>query len=948
MQQLRSLLFLITCLVSYNVFAQTGTLRGKVIDDETGEALIGVTVRSLDGPGGGFTDLEGSFNASLQPGVQRISFEYIGYEKLVVEGVEIKANDVTVLDLVRLTTKAQSALKDAVTVTATRVKNTESALVTLQRKSVNVMDGISAQAFKKSGDGDAAAAIKRVTGVSVEDGKYVYVRGLGDRYTKTVLNGMELPGLDPDRNTLQMDIFPTNLVDNLVVLKTFTPNLSGDFTGGTVDVQTKDFQSTKVFGISASLGYNPAMNLTGDYLSHTGNIADVFAFGGSSRALPFEVQEVQQTLVATNPAKAEEFTQAFSKDVSAFSAMSLLNTSFNINAGNQFNKDKKVYGYNLAFGYSNQFQYYDTFLTENYLKSVDKTQNELFLAEQNNGSVGSNEVLWSALANGSFKKKKYSLSATLFHTQNGIKKSSDLIYLNVANPFGDAGAHLLQDILYYNQRSLTNLLLRHRYVNPEKKWEFETKLSPSFSTNSEPDMKITRLSIEDLENEQYKFNIGAGSEVARIYRNLFEYGINGKFDAVKTIQMKNDKETKLKMGAAYNYKNRDFSVYKYNFQPLGSENFNLNGDADQIYDELLYTEAAGEGFRVIDFFNDANIFDANLNLFGAYVMNELPLGNRFNAIYGVRVEQIMMNYTGENQLGVRLENERVLDELSVLPSASFVYRATANMNIRLAGSRTVARPSFKEKSNAQILDPITNRTFIGNLDLEQSDITNLDLRWEYYMQSGELISISGFYKHFINPIEIVAFKPETPNNFTPRNAESANVYGAELEIKKSLGFISASIKDLFLGTNISYIISEVQMTAPEILGRQNEARVGQVIGETRVMQGQAPYIFNVFLNYANKERGLNANVTYNVQGPQLAIVGIARVADVYTEPFHSLNFKASQTIGKYDNMQVSLSATNLLGDDRLQVYKSFEAQDQVFSRFLPQTTIKAGFSYNLK
>lgn len=947
MHTLKSLLLLSFCLLTYAGLAQNGTLRGKVIDDETGEALIGVTVRSLDGPGGGFTDLEGSFNASLKPGVQRISFEYIGYEKLVVENVTIKANDVTVLDLVRLTTKAQSALKDAVTVTATRVKNTESALVTLQRKSVNVMDGISAQAFKKSGDGDAAAAIKRVTGVSVEDGKYVYVRGLGDRYTKTVLNGMELPGLDPDRNTLQMDIFPTNLVDNLVVLKTFTPNLSGDFTGGTIDVQTKDFQSSRVFGVSASVGYNPAMNLTSEYLSHTGTNADAFAFGGNSRALPFPVQEVPATLVATDPAKLEEFSNAFSKDVSAFRATSLLNTSFNINAGNQFNKDKKVYGYNLALGYSNQFTYYDTLLTETYLKDADKSQNELFLSEQNNGSVGTNEVLWSALANGSFKKKKYSLSATLFHTQNGIKKSSDLIYLNVANPFGDAGANLLQDVLYYNQRSLTNLLLRHRYVNTDKNWEFETKLSPSVSTNSEPDMKITRLSIEDLENQQFKFNIGAGSEVARIYRNLFEYGLNGKFDAVKTIKLKEDKETKIKLGVAYNYKNRDFSVYKYNFQPRGA-NYTLTGDADQIYDELLYTQATDEGFFVYDFFNDANQFQANSSLMGAYAMNELPIGNRFNAIYGVRVEQIMMNYSGENQLGTRLDNERVLDELSILPSASFVYRATANMNIRLAGSRTVARPSFKEKSNAQILDPITNRTFIGNLDLEQSDITNLDVRWEYYMQSGELISVSGFYKHFVNPIEIVAFKPETPNNFTPRNAESANVYGTELEIKKSLGFITKAIEDVFLGTNISYIISEVQMTAPEILGRQNEARVGQDIGETRVMQGQAPYIFNVFLNYANKDKGINANITYNVQGPQLAIVGIGRVADVYTEPFHSLNFKASQTIGKHDNMQLSLSATNLIGDDRLQVYKSYEAQDQVFSRFLPQQTFKVGFSYNLK
>lgn len=944
MQFFKSITIALFLALQLTAFAQNGNLRGKVFDDETGEALIGVTIRSITASGGGFTDLQGAFNAVLASGKHTITVEYIGYETKTITGVIVKEDDVTLLDDVRLETKAQTAVKGGVTVSATRVKNTESALVTLQKKSVNVMDGISAQSFKKSGDGDAAAAIKRVTGVSIEGGKYVYVRGLGDRYTKTVLNGMELPGLDPDRNTIQMDIFPTNLIDNLVVLKTFTPNISGDFTGGTVDIQTKDFQSKRVLGFSAGIGFNPAMNLNDNYVTHVGSNAHLLGFGGNGRSLPFEVHQIPISLSVTNPEQAELFSRSFDPNMSALNATSFLNTSFSFNNGNQFNKDRKSFGYNLAFGYSNKFEYYDEFITETYLKNSDKSTNELFLAEQNNGRVGVNEVLWSALANGSFKKDRYSLSATLFHTQNGIKKSSDLEYLNVANPFGDASANLIQDILYYNQRSLTNLMLKHKYVNPETDWSFETKISPSLSLNNEPDMRITKLALDD---EGYNFKIGAGSEIARIYRGLTEINLNGKFDAQKEHQMKNGKKTKLKLGAAYNYKTRDFGVFKYNFQAPGNS-FSFNGDANQIFDELLFDASTGDGFYVYDFFNKQNEFQANSNLVGSYAMNEMPLGRRFNAIYGVRLEQILMNYSGLNQIGEELVNENVLNEFSVLPSLNIVFRATSNMNIRMASSRTVARPSFKEKSNAQILDPITNRTFIGNIDLTQTDITNFDLRWEYFMKPGEVVSLSGFYKNFINPIEIVAYKPETPNNFTPRNAESANVYGAELELKKSISFISESLKNFFLGTNVSYIVSQVRMTDAEILGRENEAREGQVIGDSRVMQGQAPYIFNAFLNYSNKEKGLNFNASYNVQGPKLSIVGIGRVADVYTEPFNSLNFKASYAFGQAQNMHLSLSAKNLLADDRLQVYKSYEAQDQVFNRFLPMRTFSAGFSYSIK
>jgi len=375
----------------------------------------------------------------------------------------------------------------------------------------------------------------------------------------------------------------------------------------------------------------------------------------------------------------------------------------------------------------------------------------------------------------------------------------------------------------------------------------------------------------------------------------------------------------------------------------------FTGDPNQIFEEYLFNDEANDGFYVTGGPVKANYFDAWMNVSGGYVMNEMPIMNeRLNLIYGVRIEKADMYYTGSNTQNISYINQKVLNEVNVLPSLNICYKISPEVNLRMAGTKTIARPSFKEKSLAQIIDPISGRTFIGNLDLKQTEVINFDIRYEWYMNRGEIFSLGTFYKNFINPIEIVVYKPETPTNFTPRNATSAQMYGIEMELKKSLQHYSEFLKNYFIATNLSYIFSEVTMTTQEITGKTNELREGQIIGDTRVMQGQSPYIINGSINYDGKDNGISMNVSYNVQGPKLAIVGIGRVADVYTESFHSLNIKLSTSLGLKKKAKLSLAVTNLLADDNLQVYKSFQAQDQVFTQLQPQRTFKLGFSYSIK
>lgn len=942
MKSLKLIAFtLIIFLTSFSSMAQRGSVRGKVVDDATGEVVTSATITSSTSNGGGFSDFEGNFTASFEAGTHNVSVRLMGYEDLVIENVIVPDGGTVSVGTIRLNTRAE--VGPGVTIRVKGTKTSDAAIIKMKQKSVSLMDITGKEAINKVGDGDAAAAASRVTGVSIEGGKYVFVRGLGDRYTKTVLNGMELPGLDPDKNTVQMDIFPANLIDNIVVLKSFTPDLAGDFTGGWVDVQTSDFQAKEVFAVSASLGYNPDMHFNSNALNHGGGVGEAFALGKGSRDIPFgEPKEISNFQYITDPELAEQNIKAFDKELATTAEMNLLNTSFNINYGNQINKEKKTYGYNLAGGYSNSFKYYENAIFQTFIKEADKTINELLFTEENNGQIAENEVLWSALANGSYKKGKNSVSATVFHTQNGVKKSSINTYRNIANPFGDAGAQLDRSVLYYNQRTLTSLLVEHTYKN-DSGWSFTTKLSPSFSSNEEPDMRITALNFND--EGRYRFDNGGGSGVTRLYRGLSEVNLNAKWDAERMFPLSGKREIKVKFGLANNVKNRDFSVFEYIYNvPIG--NVSLNGDPNQISDEYLFDANSGEGFTLYGQPQASNAFNATMNVAAVYAMNQYPVTSRLTAIYGVRLEKADMFYSGENTQGIIFDNEKVLDELDFLPSVNLVFRATSDINVRLAGTRSLARPSFKEKSLAEIVDPITGRTFIGNIDLQQTEVTNFDLRFEKFMNRGELISISGFYKNFTNPIEIVAFQPESPNNFTPRNAVSANVLGAEFELKKSLS--DFGLRNFFVATNLSYILSEVQMTQQEIEGKTNELREGQTIGETREMQGQAPYIINFGLNYENKESGVNANVSYNVQGPKLAIVGIGRLADVYTESFHSLNLKASYTFIKDDKAQLSFSVDNILADDHLQVYRNFEAQDQIFTQLLPQRTFKVGFSYKIK
>jgi outer membrane receptor protein involved in Fe transport len=302
-----------------------------------------------------------------------------------------------------------------------------------------------------------------------------------------------------------------------------------------------------------------------------------------------------------------------------------------------------------------------------------------------------------------------------------------------------------------------------------------------------------------------------------------------------------------------------------------------------------------------------------------------------------------MFYTGIDQLGQKLDNEKTLDNLDFLPSVNLVYSLVDDMNLRVSFNRTLARPSFKEKSNAQIFDPISKRTFIGNLDLEETHVSNYDVRWEYFMPAGQMISFSAYYKAFDGHIELVSFDT-APDNLKPRNSGKSDVYGIELEARKNIN------QKFSLGANASLVKSAVDLKSVtvnesgknEYQLRLDNARTGEEIKETRPMAGQAPYVVNFFASYKTEESGLSINLAYNVQGETLNIVGSGRVSDVYTKPFNSLNLTASKEFGKGSRIQAGIN--NILSAERFNYYKSYGAPEEIYSIFKPGTSFSVKFA----
>jgi hypothetical protein len=928
-----------------NIAQEKGLLSGNIADGEAGGPMYGAKIRIKEDPTlGAISDFDGNYTVKLFPGKYTIEILSATFAPQEFKGIEIIAGKSTVLDAVM-----KAAVNDLTTVnvSATVRKDNEVSIL-LERKNASIVsDGISAQNIKKNGDNDLTGAIKRVTGVSIKDGKYVYVRGLGDRYTQTTLNGVVVPGLDPDVNSLQLDIFPTSVLENLQVYKTSSPEFYGDFTGGLVNIVTKKFPSKKTTQIGFGLGFTPGMHFNKDFILYDQGKFDFLGFDDGSRALPFNSRKIIPDETQVDP-ELEKITRSFNKQLAVKSKTALPNGSFSFNHGNQKNKENgATFGYNVVLNYSNENQFFEGYESNDFLKNTESNVNPLFQTTSRKGNLGKNTVLWSALGTASYKKNDNAYQISFLNIQNGETSAADRLNTD----YNQNQATLYENVLTYTERTLSNLMVSGTHKVKGTKISWVNALSRS--KVDDPDFRETRIYISETDTS---LSTGSGAGIDRFWRNLVELNESFKLD----FNTKINDNTDFIYGVSGTLKTRDFSVFSFKHRVTNLSDVSIDPNSfleeDNIWSADINRESYRSGTFTIGNFQPANSYTAKQNLFGTYLGMKHKIKDRIKLSYGLRLENNDMFYTGQNNEGsVIYRNEKTMSELSFLPSTNFNYDLNEKMNIRFGASKSVARPSFRERSISQIYDPITKRTFNGNINLKQTDIYNFDSRYEFFMSPKELFSVSAFYKQFDGHIEMVSYAA-APNNLTPRNSGKAQLFGFELEYRKGFNKenMSKHLRRLFFTMNVSLVSSHVDLKnvfvddsgQSEYDLRKQNLREGEELKNTRRMAGQSPYSINGGLSYEITETETVVSLTYNVQGEQLTVISSGRVPDVYTDPFHSLNFNAMKSFGKDNRSKINFSVNNILYDRIALVYKSYGAQNEIYTSYKPGIQFNFKYSYN--
>ncbi|WP_114790015.1 TonB-dependent receptor [Niabella yanshanensis] len=960
---MRKQFFLVCLLLSaFFVNAQKGIIRGTVIDDVSGESLRGVTVAITGTSLTTTTDLDGSFSITADTGKVTLELSYVSYQNLTVEDVQVSSKDVTILNNLRLS-RAASQL-EAVVVTARQVRTSEAAIHTAKRRSPAMMDGISADKIRLAGDATAGAAVKRVTGVSVEDGKYVYIRGLGDRYSKTTLNGMDIPGLDPDRNSLQLDIFPSGLIDNMMISKNFIAELPADFTGGAMNIEIKDFPQRKTLNASLGISVNPRMHFNPDYLKYKGGSTDFLGFDDGTRALPdaARLARIPSPTSGHAPNQVNAFLKQFDPTLAGTRSTSLFDYDFSLSAGNQFSlKGKKnpKLGYVFSVSYKNSYTYYRDLIYGEYQKYLEPSQNELRYATLQEGQLGERNSLLGLLAGVAYKTNLSKIRLTATHLQNGISKAAKFDIQNDGQAVGQSGYIAKSDNLEYSQRSLTNVLLHGDHQFKNRDWELDWRISPTYSISNDPDIRRTAFTYDP---GRTWFSAGAGGNPSRIWRYLNEVNIASRVDLTKKYEF-NNQAAKLKFGLGHLYKNREYEILAYNLQFFSPQDWSgISYDPNQVMNpENLYPNSPNGAYLISgNRTPNPNEYQSNAMNTAAYISNEMSVTDKLKTIVGIRAEQYTQRHTGRNNQGtISLDNEKVLNTLNFFPTVNLIYAIRSNQNLRVSYARTIARPSFKEMSFAQILDPITNRFFNGSMlpyndpttgevtwngKLVETDINNFDIRWEKFMPSAQIFSVSAFAKTFANPIEMVRiYEQQTSAEYQARNVGDGLLVGGEVEFRKTLDFIAENLRSFSINGNFTYVMSRIDMTDVEYEARERYKKDGEALKSYRPMAGQAPYVINAGIGYNNPDKGIDAGLFYNVKGPVLWIVGGSLFPDVYQKPFNSLNLTFAKTLG--DHFAIDVKASNILNAKMQKVFKSYEAADQPFETYTPGTAFGLGVSY---
>ncbi|MEN0049658.1 MAG: TonB-dependent receptor, partial [Bacteroidota bacterium] len=905
------------------------------------------------------SDLDGNFELSVPAGTYSLTASYTGYPEKTIQEVIVTDKEITLLDFL-MEEAAIQATEEAIVVTAKAIDRTENALLALQRKALTIQDGISAQEISRFGSNNAAESMKRVTGASVVGGKYIYVRGLGDRYSAAQLNGIPLPSTDPYRNSTQLDLIPSNILDNIVASKTFSPDQPGNFTGGNVNIKTKSFPEQ--FTLSASVGatYNTVSSFNDNFLSYQGGSTDWLGYDDGTRDIPQILTEEKtlEQLTTSSYIKArrdnelaatiDEASKSLNAQKEPDTIRSGLNQSVAFSIGNQFSlKGDSKLGVLAGFNYRRSYSAFNDGRFSNWERPGSGAE-ELNTNFDLNTSRGTETPTLGGLLNLSYKfagSQKISFNALYNHTADITTTYREGQNLGI---IAGSGLEFQTRALLFTERELQSYQVLGEHVLPTlKNTKIEWGLSRVSLSQKEPDLRFFANTFNPDEDDEdiptYFISPSEYDLPFHYWRDLQDEQQLAKVDITIPFAQAVSTANKFKVGFMYSGKTRDFVENRFQIQTRSNRFERYTGDAEAFFAPsntgLIGQTSSGQntiGLYVTDEKVIANDYSGEENVMAAYGMFTYDW-NQLRIVAGARVETT--DFTVESAD----ENKPIgrIDEVDVLPSVNLVYRFSEKTNLRGSFTQTLARPNMREVAPFSLFDFIGAPLFTGNPDLKRTLATNLDLRWELYPNPGEMLAVSTYYKNFTDPI-VFSFIPESQNpEIKPVNVPQAIVYGVEVEFRKGLGFISDKLSKFKIFSNVSLIESKVDIREDELAAiRTTEAD----FPETRPFQGQSPFLVNAGLNFYDFESGIDALLSFNVFGERLAILGNFQTPDVYEQPIPQLDFSFKKTFN--ERYTVRFTAQNLLNSNFRQTM-TFKGQEYNFLEYQRGLSFGMSFAYKI-
>ncbi len=861
---------------------RTGTLAGIVLDRSTKVGLPAATIQVFGVPSGDITtaaELDGTFAIEVPAGTYKVTFstpEYVAFSTTVTVGVNQRVELGADLEPAAVETGGEETIEIVDKIDVRR----ESAVLAVRRAAAVVSDAVSSQEISRTPDSNAGEAMKRVVAVTVQDGKYVALRGLEGRYVTALLNGVLLPTPEPYRNAVPLYLFPTSLLSTMTVMKSYAADLPGQFGGGTLSIDTSSFPSSFELKLGVSTSANTvATGQQGLRNTVAPGAAGFFGFDDGSRALP-GVVPTNGPVRNMDPSRMERIGEAMPNAWTPTGETVSPNYAVTMTVGDTVKLGGKRVGYLGSAMLRKNFNVRDGSTGRVAISNGAVVQTEDLAL-----TSGAAETTVGALFNAGIDLSpddEISLLGLYSHVGEDLNQTSVGFSEGEGVTIDTTRMQFVERALAFAQLHGKHHLARSRGL--ELRWQGNL----ASTTRHELDSRDLTYTIDPTSGtRQFEDQPGSGQHFWQVLDDL-------SGGAGADLRVRAGSRVQLRAGTMAQLSTRTLGGRRFRYRYIGSDP-NVRALSGE---EMFGPEQIGTSFELQEDTLEEDAYQAALHTFAGYAMGEVQLHDEVRAIAGARYEHAIQHMTNGSRFAVAgLETEVERTDGDVLPAANVVYSPRSDMNVRAAYSYTLTRPRFRELAPFLFFDYIRRRDISGNPNLVTTHLHNADLRWEWFPSEDEVFAVTGFYKQFLDPIEQVLANVNADATFM--NAKSGNVVGAEVEARTTLARITPALRRFKVGTNVAVMRSRVQLDEDQML----------LTNRRRPLYGQAPFVVNVNLGWAHPEVA-DVNVLYNVIGPRIADVGAEGLPDTYERPVHRVDVVAARALRP--DLRLKLAVSNLL------------------------------------